>query len=361
MDFILTITFAVLQGYLTLTNQLAHNIEALFPPPTTAIETTAAQPTLTTLGSVYSHLSTLSDILLQNRAYQEATVVNGISPVNTTTDPVEALVNVFCTLRSKDAIQTTTGTGVFVHPSGIILTNAHVAQFLLLQNTSYFETASCSIRTGNPATATYEAKLLYIPPTWIQKNAALISKSSPSGTGERDYALLYITNSLTEEELPETFPALTSNTELLSQDVQGQEITVAGYPAGNLLTNGSQSDLLPRSATTTISELYTFASNHVDVFGIRSTIVGESGSSGGPVISEDGRLIGLITTRGDIERDGPSSLRAITLSHIHRTILQETGFTFAQNLHGDTAYRATVFNNTLAPFLTQTLEWQLRN
>lgn len=360
MDFLLTIIVTTLQGYLALTNHLAERIEVLINPITAELVTEEIR--LLPLTSEYSNGSGLTDILLRSREYQQATVIGSVPTSGATTnDPLEALVNIFCTLRTTDSIRTTTGTGVFIDSSGVILTNAHVAQFLLLQNTARFEDARCIIRTGNPAAARYTAELLYIPPAWIQKHAALISQTAPTGTGERDYALLYVTSSLLDDPLPNVFPALSSNVALVPRSVQDSEVIVAGYPATSLERDGSQGDLLQRLATTSISQLYTFGSNYADVMGVRGSVVGANGSSGGPVITADGRIIGLITTRGDNERDGVGSLRAITLSHIDRTIQEETGFSLQQNLQGDVPYRASIFNTTLAPFLTQTLELNYTN
>ena len=64
---------------------------------------------------------------------------------------------------------------------------------------------------------------------------------------------------------------------------------------------------------------------------------------------------------GDDTVDGEGSLRAITMSHIHRTILEETGFSLERNLSGDIALRSEVFTDTLAPFLTNLLSEELAN
>ena len=68
----------------------------------------------------------------------------------------------------------------------------------------------------------------------------------------------------------------------------------------------------------------------------------------------DGR--GMIATRGDDNIDGEGSLRAITISHINRTINEETGFSLTDNLAGNLPYRAKIFADTMTPFLLETLE-----
>jgi hypothetical protein len=64
----------------------------------------------------------------------------------------------------------------------------------------------------------------------------------------------------------------------------------------------------------------------------------------------------MISTRGDDSIDGAGSLRAITLSHIHRTILEETGFGLEDSLGGNLALRSELFEETLTPFLVRILE-----
>jgi hypothetical protein len=122
------------------------------------------------------------------------------------------------------------------------------------------------------------------------------------------------------------------------------------------LLQGSSVDLIPQSASTSISELYTFGSDRADVFSIRGSVVGAEGASGGPVLNDQGEVIGMISTRGDDSADGAGSLRAITLSHIHRTILEETGLGLEDSLGGNLALRSQIFEETLTPFLVRILE-----
>lgn len=354
----------VLTVYLAVTNQIATQVLALLgtePASPLAEEVMPAEETtalLPSLPSLYER-SGLPDILLRSREYQRAVVIDGArtEPVYTT-DPVAALVNIYCTFTTSEYIRTTTGTGFFVDPAGVIMTNAHVAQFLLLEATDALGEADCTIRTGNPATATYMAELLYLPPAWVQENASLIDAAVPVGTGERDYALLYVARHVDPQTpLPARFPSLAFDTDPLPRNSRGRTVQAVGYPA----LEGARGELIPHHATTSISELYTFGSNLADVFSIRGSSVGAQGSSGGPIVTEDGRVIGMIATRGDDARDGEGSLRAITLSHIHRTISEETGFSLERNVSGNIAYRGEIFKQTLAPFLLTLLTNELNN
>ncbi|MCA9325001.1 trypsin-like peptidase domain-containing protein, partial [Candidatus Saccharibacteria bacterium] len=278
----------------------------------------------------------------------------------TTREPLEAIVNIFCTFTTDTYIRTTTGTGFFIDPDGVIMTNAHVAQFLLMEQTEETGTTDCVIRNGNPAAPRYTAELLYLPPAWVQENASVVNDNVPMGTGERDYALLYVNDTIDNSPLPARFPALDFDSNLLSLAMREQPVLAAGYPAHDLIERGASVDLIPKRATTTISELYTFGSNYADVIAIRGSEVGAEGASGGPVLNADGAVIGIIVTRGNDKADGAGSLRAITLSHIERTIQQETGFSLAQNLGGNLSYRAEIFAETLSPFLLTLLQQAAR-
>jgi S1-C subfamily serine protease len=353
MQLIFDAITTVLFGYLAFTNFLAVHISN-FISVDTGVETIAVieSASLTTLPANYS----IPTILLRSAAYQQAAVGQSeTADFITTNNPMTAIVNIYCTSITDRQIRTTTGTGFFVHPSGVIMTNAHVAQFLLLEKSGVFGDTNCIIRNGNPAAPRFYAELLYIPPAWVEANAALIDDKAPSGTGERDYALLFVTRSMDNEPLPAIFPALPLATELLPRSMTEATVLAAGYPAGALLSGGTDTDLLPRQASTTISELYTFTSNYADVFALRGSSMGEQGASGGPIVNAGGAVIGMITTRGNDARDGVGSLRAITTSHINRTITEETGFSLIGNISGNIPYRAQVFTTTMAPFLTELL------
>ncbi|MEN9920234.1 MAG: Trypsin-like peptidase domain [Candidatus Parcubacteria bacterium] len=355
MNIFIDIVVFILTSYLSLTNTLADRISNFLP--STSEEESIEEPAeeMVELPSIFD--SSIPDVLRRSLEYQSAALGSATELTGSTTkDPLEALVNIFCTVKTETSIRTTTGTGFFIDPDGVIMTNAHIAQFLLLENTDSFGDAECIIRTGSPASPEYTADLLYIPPAWIQENASLINDAKPMGTGERDYALLYVSGGFNDEPLPAVFPALSFDSDLLPVSTKDNSVTAAGYPARDLLEHGANSDLLARSALTSISELYTFGSNYADVFSVRGSIVGAEGASGGPIVNEDGEVIGMIATRGNDEADGEGSLRAITLSHVERTIEEETGFSLQENINGDLPYRAEIFAKTLTPFLVQLLE-----
>jgi S1-C subfamily serine protease len=364
MQFITDLIVSGLVAYLAFTNHLATEILALMGndvPETTEQQFAEAPPALATLPSLFGGKS-IPDILLESIAYQQAVVIDAVPRDEYVRDPLLALVNIYCTFTTDNTIQTTTGTGFFISSDGVILTNAHVAQYLLLETTDLLGEAECIIRQGDPATSKYQAELLYMPPAWVQENASVIDAVEPTGTGERDYALLYVAASVTDEPLPARFPALKiATSELVPTDTREATVTAAGYPATEFIKNGAATPLVPQSAETTISELYTFGSNRADIIALRGSIIGAAGSSGGPILNEQDEVVGVIVTRGNDLDDGSGSLRAITLSHIARTITEETGFSLAENLAGDLPYRSQVFQETLSPFLISLLSTELQN
>lgn len=357
MNIFVEVIVSVLTAYLAFTNTLAEHIGTFLDSVTTEPEESEEieAGAMVQLPSIFG--TTIPDILLRSSEYQAAALGAAADLEKpAVSDPLSALVNIYCTFETKEYIRTTTGTGFFIDQDGVIMTNAHIAQFLLLEKTDSFGDANCIVRVGSPATARYTADLLYIPPTWVQENASLIDDAAPMGTGERDYALLYVSGDVEGWPLPARFPALSFDDDLLPTSVKDAAVTAAGYPATDLLTNGPKTDLVAKLAPTTISELFTFGSNYADVFSLKGSNVGTQGSSGGPIVDGDGDVIGMIATRGDDDVDGLGSLRAITLSHVNRTIKEETGFTLAENLSGDLPYRAQVFANTMTPFLVSILE-----
>lgn len=308
---------------------------------------------------IFSFLSTFDEIIREqlrsNEGYQQATVLEGTeypSPDDTTTSVDKALVNIFCTAHIDDTTHIVTSSGVFIDEDGVILTNAHIAQFLLLSEANRENTAQCVVRQGSPAISKYKAGLLYISPTWIAQNADQLYAERPSGTGEYDFALLYVTNTFERDET-RMFPSLVSKPGHVVFDTM--KVRAAGYPAEALAEGNRPGPLVPVVATTTVTHLYTFNGGEIDLVGLASSIVGQQGSSGGPILDEDNGLVGLIVTRGNVEKEGERSLRALTISYINRMLLADTGLDLAHTLTGDIALRAKTFQETIAPRLQELL------
>ncbi len=370
-----TIVSSILLSYLSFTNILALKIEnSLLPPITTekVEEHRLAEPSteLSLLSKMYAGIGGTAKILKSDISFQEAALeakqnaaILGATetPLSSEEEIIHSLVNIFCHFSTDTYTKTTTGTGFFINKNGVILTNAHVAQFLLLQEIKdAIKETECVIRTGNPASPRYFAELLFISPSWITRNAHLITEEMPKGTGEYDYALLYVSKALQDESLPSSYPSIPIDTAFLSKNLTGTSVFTAGYPASALMQRGAKALLVPQIASTNITELYTFGSNYADIFTVSSSAVGEQGASGGPIVIPQKGAIGLIVTKGDERLDGARSLRALSLSYVNRSIQEETGFTLLENTHGDLMFRGAVFKKALAPFLAKLLEFELR-
>lgn len=221
-----------------------------------------------------------------------------------------AVVNLYCQIRSGNKIFSSSGSGVFIHEKGVILTNAHVAQYFLLTDLTEKIKGECTVRTGNPAKATYTADILYIPSVWLETSA-----TKSTGTGENDFALLYVTGAK-NGTLPTTFPFISLATTSPSEE---SVVTVRGYPTEGLKTSVIQKKLPQIQASSTVTNLYNFNSyNVVDVIAIAESDAGSAGISGGAVTDTGGDLAAIVTTKGTGKNS--RALRAITVSYIDRAL-----------------------------------------
>ncbi len=260
-----------------------------------------------------------------------------------------ALVNILC-MPQGGMMQPISGSGVIIDPRGVILTNAHVAQYVLLSQSPQIN-LSCTVRAGAPALARWSADVLYIPPVWVEAHAREVSVARPMGTGEHDYALLLIARSLDGSPLP-IFPSLPVDTRE-AIGFQGDQVLVASYPAEFIGAFAAQFNLYPATSITTIQQLLTFVANTVDLISLGGVVEAQSGSSGGAVVNAWGRLIGLISTTSEGNTTATRDLRAITLSYISRDLAAQTQFDLPTILGGDVVLEALDFNTNIAPHLIE--------
>jgi hypothetical protein len=259
-------------------------------------------------------------------------------------DVRRALVNIQCS-PSSGAIRPITGSGVIIDPRGIILTNAHVAQYVLLSLSPYID-LSCNIRTGSPASGRWKAQVLYIPPVWVNTHVTEITSQRAYGTGEHDYALLYIVGSA-DGQLPSAYPFVPVDVRH-GIGFEGDSILVASYPAE--LTGSSQA-LYAVTSVTSIQKLLTFVQQTVDLISLGGIIGAQSGSSGGAVVNAWNRLIGLVVTTSAGDTTGERDLRALTLSYIDRDLAAQTGHNLTEILASDIPALTLDFNEKVVPNL----------
>ncbi len=277
----------------------------------------------------------------------------------------KALVNVFCLTKTGTIFEPITGSGVLIDERGVILTNAHVAQYFLLKDYKIKNFLDCVIRVGSPANPLYKAELLYMPSIWIEENATNIKIDKPMGTGENDFALLLITKRTDENALlPQTFSATQFETGLEDSKLS-DPVLIASYPAGFLGGLDITKNLFISSSVARIMKLYTFRDIEPytqDAFSVGGTIVAQEGASGGGVFSlKSGKLIGLLATSLLEGKTDERDLRAISLRHIDERIKKYTGKDLRTFLSQDLIQEKNLFNSTVAPQLTKILTDALDN
>ncbi|MDD3531530.1 MAG: serine protease, partial [Candidatus Pacebacteria bacterium] len=247
-----------------------------------------------------------------------------------------SLVNIICYAPAGGAIHSISGSGVFIDAKGIILTNAHVAQYFLLSDRG----VSCTIRAGSPAADSYESSLIYISPAWISANPTVLTQTAPHGTGEYDFALLAVTKSATNAPLPAAFHFV----ELAKAPASsGTPVVIATYGAQFLASSQVQSGLFPTIVFGSVKNVFTFDTNTIDVLALGGSAAAQEGSSGGGVADASGRLIGTITTSTVEGSTDTRSLDAITASYIRSEYASETGQPLDLLLERDPSTSAAAF------------------
>lgn len=260
-----------------------------------------------------------------------------------------AIVNIFCIADQESFVGSVSGSGVLIDPRGTILTNAHVAQRLLLKDYPKKDSIECTARTGSPAEDAYTVELAYISPKWIFTHRNIITEEMGRGTGEDDFALIRVTGSATEEELTLPFPFVET---ALREVLDAEYVVAAGYPAG-----GSNEEILNEldmiSAFVPIQNIYTFERNTADLIGLGGTQIAEQGVSGGGVANTDGELLGILVTSSLEDNINDRSVHAITLGHILRSFNAQHKRSFAEYLAG--LHDGENFFEEISPALTTAL------
>jgi hypothetical protein len=226
-----------------------------------------------------------------------------------------SIVNIIC--LPGGGLRGASGSGVVVDPRGVIITVAHVAQNFLLTDYPEDNAGRCYIRTGSPAKNAYSAELIYISSDWIKENPDTFLTSRPRGTGQDDFAFLAITGSLTGGSVSNLsyIPMASSGTDI----DEGDQVGIGSYAAEFLTSSQVRSSLYPTISSGPVNDVYTFGDNTFDIFSVRAGSAAQEGSSGGAVINDNRRLIGLITTRTVKADLSLRDLQALTMDHIRRS------------------------------------------
>ncbi len=268
----------------------------------------------------------------------------------------KTIVNIFCTTKYND-LSPISGTGVIINDSGLILTNAHIAQYFLLKNFREKDYLKCIGRTGSPASPKYNLELVYISPNWVRQNKTLLKDQNPKGTGESDFAFLRITNRLDGSVENNSYTYIQPNNRIYFE--VGEPVLLVSYPAGFLGGLSIIQNLNVASSITTIQDVYTFKEGTIDLLSVGGTIVSQKGSSGGLVVDGNTSLIGIITTSSDGSTTKERGLNAISISHIDREIQSELKTTLIGFLGLDHKIFAENFATSTAPELTKLITDEL--
>lgn len=256
--------------------------------------------------------NTISQII-QDAVQEVDSVEQSLTTRNTIDDFV---VNIVCSKKSGNQVNVSTGSGVLIDSSGVIITNAHVGQFVLIEDNH--NSYKCSVYKENIPTLGYTVDVLYISPEWIRENYNLINSSNPRGTGEFDYAFLYITGSVNPTtKKPSSFPYANFSLNDSKYEI-GRNVKVAGYPGAPTKISEIFSSGILKKDTVPIIDVFTFNRTSIDVISTDKTIVGAKGSSGGGVFDSSNNLIAIISTTNGEQND--AYINAITTTYINNSL-----------------------------------------
>ena len=276
------------------------------------------------------------------------TITNEILPKSQDELDIEkVLVNIICTEKKGNYVTANTGSGVIISENGVVITNAHVAQYFLLDKES--DSFSCALYQENIPTYGYMAKLLYISPDWIKENPEVIKSKNPRGTGENDYALLYITkNTNPALSKPKSFNFAKANT--VYDAKIGDKIDVAGFPGSPSSVGDLTHAVGLKKDSVEIQDIFTFGNNKIDVVSTEVTPVAARGASGGGLFKESDLIALIVTTTGDKNN---AYINAITTNYINRDLKKDFGISLVELISRDLDIESENFWNNYGENLAE--------
>lgn len=337
--------------------------EKIIPVATTTTKTTQNTTTPVKTTTKIATSTTKKVVAVKNAQTKERPVASTPVVVEPEPDFVainelarKATVNILCSTKGGE-LSPISGTGAVVEPNGLILTNAHIGQYLLLKDFTQKDYIQCIARIGSPAYPKYNLELVYISPTWVANNKTLLKEQNPKGTGEDDFAFLRITGMVDKSNLPENIPFVTMN--IRENILRDEPVLLSSYPAGFLGGLSILQDLSITTAVTKVQDLFTFKDGSIDLIAVGGTVVSQKGSSGGLVVDKHSTLIGVISTSSDGDTTSQRALNAITLSYIDRDLQKELKFGLKEFLSQTPENFAKSFASTTAPLLTKIITDEL--
>ncbi len=271
----------------------------------------------------------------------------------------DAVINIVCISRN-DQLNSEVASGVIISPDGLVLVNAHMAQYMLLEQLSNIA-MQCTLRSGSPAKPAYKAKIIYINPKWIKTNASQITSNEQYGTGEHDYAILQITNPIKPNtSLPKEFTYIEPNTKPVTSYIN-KPVLIRSYPAEFLGSAITLRSLHPVATITPLLSMRTFSTDAKsatpDLLELGGSIVAQGGSSGGAVISNSGKLLGIIVTSTRKNTTAERELNAISIEHINNSLKADIGIGLNQLINLPKSLKLKITANSLPASANKLLKY----
>lgn len=259
----------------------------------------------------------------------------------------DVVVNIVCVNKNSNIISLSTGSGVLVSSSGLVLTNSHVANAFLFNDKTSKNYKNCTVRRENIPTYGFEAELVYLPDDWLRENKSFFNSDAPRGSGENDYSLIAITKNTNPALSVPTFeyiPVLKDESPI----DKNLNITVAAYPGVNTGIFEVDSNAELKVVSSSVKDLITFGSNTVDLVSTEPNSVAKRGSSGGGLFWSE-KLLGIITTTNS-DSSG-HYINAITSPYIIRDFNKDTGKDFESFIFSNKNSLISDFKNNKEGYL----------
>lgn len=232
-----------------------------------------------------------------------------------------ATANIFCSIPKGNQIQKITGSAVAISNNGVLLTNAHVAEYILLENSAPNTNTLCYIRTGSPAKKAYKAEVVFLPREWIYTNKDNMKFGTLYGTGENDYALIYLTKKIQDSSATDLSYINIDSTNIN----KNESLILSGYPVlGGTLNENSLYNI---SDNTKIQNIWRLNKTESDAVDTSYTTLAHQGSSGGTGASLSGQLKAIMVATTVDPMTNKPNMRLISLGYISRDIESKTSKT----------------------------------